>query len=49
MAYSGLYERNERKVRQFLDKAKALAGTTQEKDALERFERQYKDRKEFWK
>jgi predicted Zn-dependent protease len=49
MAYGGLYEHNERKVRQFYDKAKNLAKTPQETDALERFEKQYKDIKEFWK
>jgi predicted Zn-dependent protease len=49
MAYSGLYEQNERKVRQFFDKAKGLAKTAQETATLERFEKQYKDRKEFWK
>ena len=49
MAYSGLYENKENKVKQFMDKAKALAKTPDEKNAMERFEKQYKERKQFWK
>ena len=48
MAYAGLYDNKEKRVKQFLDKAKPLAKTPDEKDALERFERQYKERKQFW-
>lgn len=49
MAYSALYERNERKVNQFLDKAKAQAAGPEAKAALSRFEKLYKDRKGYWK
>lgn len=49
MAYSALYERNERKVTQFLDKAKGQAANPADKAALKRFEKLYKDRKEYWK
>ena len=49
MAYGGLYDNKESKVKQFMDKAKSLAKTPEEKDALARFEKQYKDRKQFWK
>ena len=49
MAYSGLYENRENKVKQFMDKAKALAKTPEEKDSFARFEKQYKERKQFWK
>lgn len=49
MAYGGLYEHNERKVKQFLDKAKGLAKSPQETASVERLEKQLKERKEFWK
>lgn len=49
MAYSGLYENKKNKVKQFMDKAKSLAKTPDEKNAVERFEKQYKDRRQFWK
>ena len=49
MAYSGLYENRESKIEQFMDKAKALAKTPEEKDSFARFEKQYKERKQFWK
>jgi predicted Zn-dependent protease len=49
MAYSALYENKEPKVRQFMDKAKALAKTPRETEALERLDRLYKERKQYWK
>ena len=49
MAYAGLYDNKESRVKQFVDKAKPLAKTPEEKDAMERFEKVYKDRKQFWK
>ena len=49
MAYSGLYENKDRKVKQFLDKAKGLAKNPDQKSRLERFEKQYKERKQYWK
>lgn len=49
MAYSGLYENNEKKVRQFMDKAKTLASSPSEQALMHRFGKTYKERKEFWK
>ncbi len=49
MAYSGLYENNERRVTQFLDKAKTFAKSPEQKSKVERFEKEYKERKQFWK
>ena len=49
MAYCGLYENNEKKLRQFMDKAKTLAASPSEQVLLSRFEKTYKDRKQFWK
>ena len=49
MAYSGLYEKNEKKLRQFLDRAKPLATSPSDQVLLSRFEKIYKERKEFWK
>lgn len=49
MAYSALYDNRENKVKQFMDKAKTLAGTPEEKNALARFEKHYADRRQFWK
>ncbi len=48
MAYSALYENNKKKIVQFLDKAKPLGKTPEEKQQLERFNAVYKERKEFW-
>ena len=49
MAYGGLYDNKESRVKQFMGKAKTLAKAPEEKDAMDRFEKQYKDRKQFWK
>ena len=49
MAYSGLYENNERKLRQFLDRAKGLAASPSEQALLSRLEKAYQERKEFWR
>lgn len=49
MAYSGLFENDERRVRQFLEKARPLALTDKEKGDLKRFEQLYADRRQFWK
>lgn len=49
MAYSALYENNEKKLKQFLDRAQALTSTDQQKAQMERFDLLYKERKEFWK
>ena len=49
MAYSALYDNNEKKTKQFFEKAKGLAKTPPEKNRVERFETEYKARKEFWK
>ncbi|MDL2315876.1 M48 family metalloprotease [Desulfovibrio sp. OttesenSCG-928-A18] len=48
MAYSGLYANNEKRMEQFLEKAKSLARSPEDKGNLERFDRLYKERKEFW-
>ncbi len=48
MAYAGLYENNKKRVDQFFGKAKTIAATPEEKQQVERFETEYKDRKEFW-
>jgi len=49
MAYSGLYENNERKLRQFMDRAKGLAASPSDQALMSRLEKIYKERKEFWK
>jgi len=49
MAYSGLYENNERKLRQFMDRAKGLAASPSDQALMARLEKTYKERKEFWK
>lgn len=49
MAYSGLYDNNERKVSQNLEKAKTMAKDTGQKQQLERFDKQFKERKQYWK
>lgn len=49
MAYSGLYENNEKKIRQFMDKAKGLAASPSDQMLMSRFEITYKERKQFWK
>lgn len=49
MAYSGLYANNERKVQQNLEKSKSLAKDGMEKNQIERFETQFKERKQYWK
>jgi predicted Zn-dependent protease len=49
MAYSALYANRENRIKQFMDKAGALAKTPEEKNALARFEKRYNDRKQFWK
>jgi predicted Zn-dependent protease len=49
MAYSGLYENNERKLRQFMDRAKGLAASPSDQALMNRLEKIYKERKEFWK
>lgn len=48
MAYSGLFTNNERKIKQYLDKAKPLAQNDAQKLRLERFEKQFKERKQYW-
>ncbi len=47
MAYSALYENNKKNVVKFLDGAKQYA-TTAHEAKLERFEKIYSERKEFW-
>jgi predicted Zn-dependent protease len=49
MAYSGLYENNERKLRQFMDRARGLAASPAEQALLSRLDKLYQERKEFWK
>lgn len=49
MAYAALYERNEKKLTQFLSRAKESKSGPADAAALERFEKLYKDRKEYWK
>ena len=49
LAYSGLYDNNERKVKQNLDKAKNLSKNNTQKIQIERFESQFKERKQYWK
>jgi predicted Zn-dependent protease len=49
MAYSGLYENNERKLRQFMDRARGLAASPAEQTLLSRLDKLYQERKEFWK
>lgn len=48
LAYSYLYSNNKNKVEQFLSKAKKLMKTDEQKTQIKRFERLYKERKEFW-
>jgi predicted Zn-dependent protease len=48
MAYGALYENDQKKLEKFRDKAKGLASSAEEKRDLERFNEQYKERKEFW-
>lgn len=49
MAYGALYETNDKKVQQFLARAKEQARTAADNDAVERFESIYKERKSFWR
>jgi predicted Zn-dependent protease len=49
MAYSGLYENNERKLRQFMDRAKGLAASPEDQALMSRLDKLYQERKEFWK
>jgi predicted Zn-dependent protease len=48
LAYSGLYENNDRKVKQNLEKAKARAKSGDALARVERFEKLYKERKQYW-
>ncbi len=48
MAYSALYENNKKRTEQFRIKAKDLARTPDEKAQMDRFEADYKERREFW-
>lgn len=49
MAYAALYEKNVKKLTQFLDRAKEQASRPADKFELDRFEKLYKERKEYWK
>jgi len=48
MAYSSLYNADQRRVETHRDRAAALASTPREKEALERFNARYEEHKEFW-
>lgn len=47
-AYAALYANEKNKVDQFFGKAKELAQGPEDKARVERFESEYKERKEFW-
>ncbi len=47
-AYAALYANEKNRVDQFFNKAKELAQVPEEKARVERFESEYKERKEFW-
>jgi len=49
MAYGGLYENNEKKLRQFMDRAKKLAASPEDQALMSRLDKLYQERKEFWK
>jgi predicted Zn-dependent protease len=48
MAYAGLYENSERKVSKDLAKAKTLVKTSEDQRDIDRFEKLYKERKQYW-
>lgn len=49
MAYGALYDKNEKKLKQFLERAKEHSKSPADQAVLERFENTYKERKAFWK
>lgn len=48
LAYSALYQNNKKMVLRHYNQAKSLAKTDEEKAQLERFEKAWNERKEFW-
>ncbi len=48
LAYSSLYANNKSKTKQYFEKAQSLVQSSAHKSQLQRFETQYKERKEIW-
>ncbi|MDL2306426.1 M48 family metalloprotease [Desulfovibrio sp. OttesenSCG-928-C06] len=49
MAYSALYDHNQKRLSQFHQRAQKLANTPQEQAALEAFDKKYEERRAYWK